>query len=248
MEYSAVDVKGPLAKIAVPKFCVNCGGAGTHPVPIQRVEVLEDDSESSARHYRVESLRAWVCPACAQRHAAEAPPMDGWRLLWSYLNSWSVIPLAGSGLLASLVAPKALRPLLSGNPGGALGPGIVLVFLLLVLTVSLVATARGTAHRRAQRPTSVTGALEYSGNLGKMFEPEWRRFRLRNEDFGLRFKAMNASRLWSQRGEEALRAARYRRLALHAAVLVGLIAAAVAVAFWIEPELGRRVRRWFGVE
>jgi hypothetical protein len=137
--------------------------------------------------------------------------------------SWGSLAICATGLFMTVMALKSMS--LAG-----------LVFSLLPWTVGsllFVGTWRSNQYLTVRPATSVTGAIDLSGDLSMPFEPAWCRFRFRDESYAMHFRRVNASRLWDPQGTAAKKGGQRRqRWEAVAMVLVSAFLALLAV-WWL---------------
>ena len=119
------------------------------------------------------------------------------------------------------------------KPGIAFG-SLLVGFFGLIAAGSAFVIWRGSAFLAVEQPTSVSGALWFSRDLSSAFEPEWRRFRLRNANYGEQFREANRGKIWTSSRHEAQRAMVLR----YYLKILGYTALAILAIFALADEAG----------
>jgi hypothetical protein len=189
-----------------PRVCINCCSPASTQLEVGRVHHAQSQEGSASREVRT-AFRPFFCAACAAQHLRELPPFDwslvGRRILamWTYL-----IPAAGSFFVMYILAPVLIRGALRGRPSDLFLSGGIFLFFALLCLVCLVSGWLRTAHLVPKPITSISSAIEFTGDQSETFEPTWRRYTFRNDAYTEQFRAANAPRLWDRHSTRARRA------------------------------------------
>lgn len=200
-----VTLTGSPSTLSWPPVCAACGGVASTRLPVTRIFARDWrlPSSRSPHTFHIQSVRTLevpFCSACAARHARDVQPVGALRSMISIFTTPFVFPVVAAVLACvTYVAPGALGPAtaLVAAPSSA---GAAVVFFLAALGFSALVWHQ-TRRRRIPRPTAITGAFDFSDNLGPFLGQERRVYGMENDRFATAFSKANAPRVWdSSRG------------------------------------------------
>lgn len=216
-----ISLRGRPSDIRFPPICANCGQPATSRLPVVRVF----GSSRREEPVTIDSFDVPFCASCAREHEAQSPPSDPLLLFKRLARAWPYsLPAVIIAGLGAKLAITSMQGALTGHLSPALG---ILLAILWGASISLLAVAlHKTRDMAVPAVTSITSSFQFSGDLSETFEPEWRRYTCRHEQFAWAFEEINQSRLRRPDDATAFRARQLRwwgtRLLI---VLIGLVAA-----------------------
>jgi hypothetical protein len=193
---------------AFPNRCPNCGQGANIPLAIEKAFARNMRRRSDDRV--IVRFKIPFCHACALAHQHESPTRK--RLLWRRL-----FRRGGSGFYM-LLAGVATAYASWFDPFGKAASfpvwqRILIPAGLLLLAATFFAIALWqTRHMTILPPSSITSAVDFTDKLSTNFDPAWRQFLFRREDYARTFREVNRDRLWDTEGVEAERSEQKGRL------------------------------------
>lgn len=234
-QWTVVRVRGRLRTLALPPRCPACGGAAGVMLRVERVFAHEHrrrgiitDTARGVTTFHIASINVPFCTACAARHMAERaaadPPPSPLRTTAAMYGVVALVALA-----AALVFGAFIRHELAGGWRPTLTFAAAIAAGCTVFAGWFVVQALNAWRASITLPlTSITAAFDFGDRQMRRFEPEWREYRLRNAGYARAFIQANATRLWDDKGPQATRATRLRRIAGSLRIVA---AAALVVVF-----------------
>lgn len=178
----------------------------------------------SATTYEIEGAVVPYCNPCIAQHEHEVRALSWPQRVAVSLTTGLTISALGSGFMALLFLPDAVRSLTrSGFPW----PLVVVMFFALIAYSSLSGAWKQNAHRRVPPQTGITRAFDFSESHAEMFDAPRSTYSIRNSAFAEAFVALNRARIWNPQTPAAKRSAHSRKLLY--AVTIGAL---VAWALW----------------
>jgi hypothetical protein len=206
------------AGLVFPALCPHCGAAASRKIDMHKV--FRRTYNDAPATYTIESASVPFCDRCIALHEHEARTLSWLQRVAVSLASGVTISAIGSGFMAYLLLPDALREL--ARPGFPWLALIALFFALLAYG-SLWTAWTQNAHRRVPPQTRVTRAFDFSESYAELFDAPRSTYSIRNRTFADAFIALNRERVWNPKAPAAKRAARSRKL-VYAAALAALFA------------------------
>lgn len=232
-EDNVVPLMGRPRDIQFPRSCPHCTRPATSRLTVGRVTAHRDE-ESGELSHTVIVFHPYFCDACIAIHRTEQKP-DPTLPFRRILHGWKLwIPLLGSAWVCSIVIEPFLSALAKADRAGILINGGILTLFATVSFGCAIAIWAASRHLAITPPSSVTSAITFSDDLSRTFEPQWRRFTLRNAAYAELFRGLNRSRLWSRQRKEAQRALVLR----YYGKILGFTALGILLVFALADEFG----------
>jgi hypothetical protein len=208
-----MELVGPLDQLVFPDVCAACGAKASAILDVQKVFVQKGEEQT---YHVLAKARVPFCAKCAAEHTRE-------RALQAAVPAYRRPPISDLILpafwvgLGLFVASIALRVVGRGGVAVALTLDAVALGFLVVGVWTAIGAWKVPWYGRVPPQTNVTRAFDFTDNEAQLFEPERRRYYIRNEMFAERFVALNTDRQWDARGSQATRA---KWLAIAVAIVI----------------------------
>jgi hypothetical protein len=223
-----VDVRGSLATVQWPPYCVNCGASTSTRLVVQKIFRRKYSKYRSPWHYVIRQTRIPYCESCIAEHhrIVDAERMSLGERLFHLLVTPLMIPVVGGLYFANMIFRTTNW--LTDSAVTRQGSLALIALFLLPVVISAVASWRATRFFLVPRRDEITIACDYSDELGGMFVGRHRAFMFRNRECASAFVAANRDRIWAEADN-----ARTNRRQMAFAIMV---AVGLAVAWlWLRP-------------
>lgn len=182
--------------VRFPPICARCGA------PAQQRLLLQKNFGTEAQPV-VYGIRPYFCDPCIELHRREVPVIPLMRQLGYLFGNWYTLPLVLSIPAVFWFMLQMFTGALSQQSRGVVFYGIFVVLFSCVFAWAAL-NVRAKARPKMMQPfTSITGAVHFTSDFSKTFEPAWRRYTLQNEVYGEELAKVNQDRIWDPHGKEA---------------------------------------------
>jgi hypothetical protein len=222
-----VDLRGSLAAVQWPPYCVNCGAPSSSRLTVRKIFRRKYSSKAPWR-YVIRQARMPYCESCTAQHRkiADGERMSIGERLFHLFVTPLVIPVVGGLFFANLIYRTTNWR--TESAAARQWSLVVIALLLLPVVISVIASWRATRFYLVPRLDEIIRACDYSDELGGFFVGRHRAFVFRNRDYVTAFMAANHDRVWTE--TDTARTNR-RQMAYTVAVIIGL-----GVAWlWLRP-------------
>jgi hypothetical protein len=187
---SSLELVGAPESLSFPEICAHCGDPSDERLLIERR--LRKRPRGVAGSFRRVAVRVPFCRACMELHRRELPGFSVRDVLRALGHAHFLLPALGCAAIALGVAMQ-----IDSFEGERLETVLTTLSLLLGLLSLLAFRAAWRALRAAiARPTHVTDAFEFSGDLSSAFERQRHRYSLGDHAFAAAFETCNLRRRW----------------------------------------------------
>lgn len=195
-----VDLHGRLGSAAWPPFCANCGAAAPSRLVVEKIFRRMPGGRYQGRGWKYVIRRARIpyCPSCTARNAelVAADRMTFVELVVRLVATPLVIPFVGGAIVVrAFLSDVIAKPI--GNPLHNVGFAI-LAAMLLAMTTSAWGSWHATSFYLVPDQNEITGACDFSDELGGPLTGWHRAYAFRNRDYAQAFIAANRDRLWTK--------------------------------------------------
>jgi hypothetical protein len=189
---SSLELVGAPESLSFPELCAHCGSPSERRLLIERR--LRKRPRGASGAFRRVAVRVPFCRACLELHRRQRPALSARQLLRALGNAHLLLPAMGCAAIA-IGLGVALQN--HGFASGRMHTALTATSLLLGLLSLLAFRAAWRQLRTAiARPTQVTDAFEFSGDLSTPFQRERHRYSLTNPIFAGAFETCNLRRRW----------------------------------------------------
>lgn len=203
--------------LVYPALCPNCGDPASRNIIVEKVFRRASNTDTPDG-YVIEAASPPYCDRCIAQHERELRILSWPQRVAVSLATGVTIAALGSGFMALLFLPDAVRDL--AHPGFPWLLAMVLFFSLIAYA-SLSSAWNENAHRRVPPQTSVTLAFDFSASYAELLDTPRATYSIRNAAFAEAFMALNQERVWNPDSPAAKRTAHSRKLIY--GVVVGLL-------------------------
>ena len=173
--------------LSFPKLCPNCGNTAYGRIVVQKV-FRQASAGDSVTSYAVHQVEVPYCDDCRAQHQREQQMLTWPQRVAVSLGTGLSVSAFGSGFMALVFLPAALRDL--GRPGFPL-PLVVVAFFALIACSSFSGAWKQNAYRRVAPQTSITLAFDFSEGHAPLLEAARCTYAIRNAAFAYAFIKLN---------------------------------------------------------
>jgi hypothetical protein len=210
-------------KPVFPPVCVNCCAPAQARLTVSQVF-------PHGKGNTVVSFHPFFCERCIATHRGEQKP-DPTVFFRRLVHGWFLwIPIVGSGWALSVAMPSAWDAVSRKDLSGLAISSLLAAFFAAIVLGCLAAIWWGSRHLAVKKPSSISSAIHFSGDLSQTFEPAWRRFTFRNTAYTEQFRDANRHLLWTRSRPESQRAMILRHYGKYALYILLAVLAVLAIA------------------
>ena len=170
-----------------PELCPNCGKAAFGRIVVQKV-FRQAAAGDSVTTYVIQQAEVPYCDNCTTQHRQEQRLLTRPQRVMVSLATGLTVSALGSGFMALLFLPAALRSM--AQPGL---PWLLLIvnFFMLIAYSSFSGAWNQNTYRRIAPQTTVTLAFDFSKSYAPLWKAARRTYAMRNAAFAQAFINLN---------------------------------------------------------
>ena len=174
-------------RLNFPELCANCGKAAFGRIVVQKVfrQAAAGDSVTS---YLIQQAEVPYCDNCTAQHHREQRLLTRSQRMMVSLATGLTVSALGSGFMALVFLPAALRSLV--QPGFP-WPLVVVAFFMLIAYSSFSGAWDQNAYRRIAPQTSITLAFDFGESYAPLLKAARCTYAIRNAAFAQAFIKLN---------------------------------------------------------